>query len=73
LSIFSQINFSLIQSDWVLFLLPIPFYIGMLLDTLAWKTMLLPVKMRIRSLFGIQIGTESVLLSPRRLCHGRSD
>ena len=63
MSIFSQINFSLIQSDWVLFLLPIPFYIGMLLDTLAWKTMLLPVKMRIRSLFGIQIGTESVLLS----------
>ena len=63
MSIFSQFNFSLIQFDWVLFVLPIPFYIGMLLDTLAWKTMLLPVKMRIRNLFGIQIGAESVLLS----------
>ena len=40
-----------------------PFYAGMLLDTLAWNTMLLPVKMGIRNLFGVQIGAESVLLS----------
>ena len=63
MNILSQFNFSIIQYDWMLFVLPIPFYLGMFLDALAWKSMLLPLKIRIRNIFGIQVGTESVLLS----------
>jgi hypothetical protein len=50
--------------DWMLFLLPMPFFIGMLLDALAWKE-LFPghLKIGLASLYGPQIGAEAVLLS----------
>jgi hypothetical protein len=50
--------------DWMLLLLPMPFFIGMLLDALAWKA-LLPghLKIGVASLYGPQIGAEAVLLS----------
>jgi hypothetical protein len=54
----------MIQYDWVLFVLPMPFFIGMLLDALAWKQLLPPhYAVRFRSLFGMQVGAEAVLLS----------
>ena len=59
-----QFNFSIIRIDWMLLLLPMPFFIGMLLDTLAWKQLLPPhLTLRFKSLFGAQVGTEAVLLS----------
>ena len=64
MSIFSYFNFSMIQYDWVLFVLPMPFFIGMLLDALAWKQLLPPhLAVRFKSLFGIQLGAEAVLLA----------
>jgi hypothetical protein len=63
-SVIQQFNFSIIHIDWMLLLLPMPFFIGMLLDALAWKQ-LLPVHLAVRfkSLFGAQVGAEAVLLS----------
>ena len=48
----------------MLLLLPLPFYIGMLLDALAWKSMLSSVsKVGVFSLYGAQVSAEAVLLS----------
>lgn len=64
MSMIQQFNFSIIRIDWMLLLLPMPFFIGMLLDTLAWKQLLPPhLTLRFKSLFGAQVGTEAVLLS----------
>lgn len=64
MSALQQANISLLHIDWMLFLLPMPFFIGMLLDALAWK-MLLPkrLKISVTSLYAPQIGAEAVLLS----------
>ncbi len=64
MSAFQQVNISLLRFDWMLLLLPLPFLFGMLLDALAWKT-LLPQKLKINlvSLFFTHIGAEAVLLS----------
>ncbi len=64
MTILPQFNFSFIQYNWMLLLLPFPFYIGMLLDALAWKSMLSSVsKIGVFSLYGAQVGAEAVLLS----------
>ena len=64
MSALQQVNISLLHMDWILLLLPMPFFIGMLLDALAWKA-LLPAQLKIglASLYGPQIGAEAVLLS----------
>ena len=50
--------------DWMMVILPAPFFLGMTCDTLAWK-FLLPdgVNARYRQLYGAQLAAESVLLS----------
>ena len=54
----------MIQYDWMLFALPLPFFTGMLLDTCAWKFLLSPVsKIGVKSLFGVQVSAEAVLVS----------
>jgi hypothetical protein len=54
----------MIQYDWMLLLLPMPFFIGMLMDALAWKQLLPPhLAVPFKSLFGVQVGAEAVLLS----------
>ena len=61
---FQQLNISILHLDWMFFLLPMPFFVGMLLDALAWKTLLPRTPgLKLSSLFGPHIGAEAVLLS----------